>query len=174
MKWKGQHPGTNDAPEGLAPEGLRWEDPQGRRMLKSCWLFDVTVLWLGIGDRKLFWGRPCRDEERCVEHRINVALVAHKMHVAVSFNETLARLVDGLVTILVIFTHGTSLDRNQNDTGMMVPASRASRFDDNLYDRNVCRTHYALHLDVVVFGIDLPERCSPLLGSGSLGSRSHP
>jgi hypothetical protein len=24
MKWKGQHPGTNEA-----PEGLRWEDPPG-------------------------------------------------------------------------------------------------------------------------------------------------
>jgi hypothetical protein len=32
IKWKGQYPGTNEA-----PEGLRWEDPQGRRMLKS-WL----------------------------------------------------------------------------------------------------------------------------------------
>jgi hypothetical protein len=61
-------------------------------------LLFVTLLWLWSGDRKSFWGRRGRHEERCVEHRLNVALVAHKMHFAVTFNEALARLVDALVT----------------------------------------------------------------------------
>src|SRR5215212_7727370 len=86
-------------------------------------LLFVTPLWLLVGDRESFWGRRGRDQERCVEHRLNIALVTHKMHFAVTFNEALARLVDALVTLGVIFGHGTRLDRNQYNTRMMVPAS---------------------------------------------------
>src|SRR5215212_6756504 len=129
-------------------------DAPRMRMLKSLVgymaLVFVTPLWLWVGDRKPFWGRRGRHEERCVEHRLNVALVAHEMHFAVTFNEALARLVDALVTLRVVFGHGTGLDRNQNNTGMMVPAGRASGFDDDLYDRKVCRTSPALHFDAVV------------------------
>ena len=50
------------------------------------------------------------------------------MHFAVTLNETLARLVDALVTLRVIFSYGTRVDRNQSDTGMMVPASGATGY----------------------------------------------
>src|SRR5215208_2601001 len=90
-------------------------------------LLSVTLLWLWVGDRKPFWERTRRHEERCVENSLNVALIAHKMHfVAVTFNEALARLVDALVTLSVILSDGSSLDWNQYNTGMMVPASGAS------------------------------------------------
>ena len=103
-------------------------------------LLFVTAFWLWVGDREPVWGRRARHEERCVEHRLNVTLVAHKMDFAVAFNEALARLEDALVTLGVIFSDGTSLDRNQYNTGMMVPASGASGFNDNLSNCNVCRT----------------------------------
>src|SRR5215212_2550676 len=129
----------------------------------------VTPFWRWVADRESFWGRRARNEERCVEHRLDVALVAHEMHFAVTFDEALARLVDALVTPGVIFGHGTRLDRNQNDTGMMVPAGRASGFDDDLYDRKVCRTLQAFHLDALVLGFELPGLCSRYLGRGHWG-----
>src|SRR5215210_666402 len=119
----------------------------------------VTPLWLWVADREPFWGRRARHEERCVEHRLNIPLVAHKMHFAVTFYEALARLVDALVTLGVVFGHGTSLDRNQYDTGMMVPAGRASGIDDDLYDRKVRRSALALHFDALVLGFELPQSC---------------
>src|SRR5215212_10252085 len=132
----------------------------------------VTPLWLWVGDRKPFWGRRGRDQERCVEHRLNVALVAHKMHFAVTFNEALARLVDALVTVRVIFSDGTSLDRNQNDTRMMVPASRASGFEDDLYNRKVCQTPPTFHFDALALSFELAQRCSRYLGCGHWGGLS--
>jgi hypothetical protein len=39
--------------------------------------------------------------------------------------------------LMVIFSHGTRLHRNQKDTGMMVPATRATRPDGNLGDSNI-------------------------------------
>ena len=144
---KSHHPATAlQSPElrtlGKAPGPCDREGSWGRGMLKPLVgymaLLLVTPLWLWVGDRKPIWGRTRRHEERCVEHRLNVALIAHKMHFAVTFNEALARLVDALVTVGVIFSDGTSLDRNQYNTGMMVPASGASGFKDNLYNRKVC------------------------------------
>src|SRR5215217_1110730 len=132
-------------------------------------LLFVTAFWLWVGDRKPFWGCTRRHEEHCVEHRLNVALVAHKMHFAVTFNEALALLVDALVTLSVIFSDGTSLDRNQNDTGMMVPASRASGFEDDLYNRKVCRTSSAFHFDALALSFELAQRCSSYLGGGHWG-----
>jgi hypothetical protein len=54
-----------------------------------------------------------------------------------SFKETLPCLQDALATIPVIFSHRTRGDRNQSDTRMMVPASRASRLKGNLSDCNI-------------------------------------
>ena len=93
------------------------------------------------------------------------------MHFAVSLKETLACLVDALVTLGVIFSDGTRVDRNQSDTGMMVPASGASGFYDNLCNCNVCRTSPAFHFDALVLGFELPERCSRYWGWGSPLSR---
>jgi hypothetical protein len=132
-------------------------------------LLFVTLLWLWVGDREPYWGRRARHEERCVEHRLNVALVAHKMHFAVTFNEALALLVDALVTLRVIFSDGTSLDRNQYNSGMMVSASRASGFEDDLYNRKVCRTSPAFHFDALVLSFELAQRCSRYLGGGHWG-----
>src|SRR5829696_4526082 len=132
-------------------------------------LLFVTAFWLWVGDRKPFWGRRAREEKRCVEHRLNVALVAHKMHFAVTFNEALALLVDALVTLGVIFSHATSLDRNQYNTRMMVPASGASGFDDNLYNRKICLTSPAFHFDAVVLGFEVAQGCSRYLGCGHRG-----
>jgi hypothetical protein len=161
---------------GKAPGPCDREGSWGRGMLKPlvCYmaLLLVTAFWLWVGDRKPIWGRRTRDEERCVEHRLNAALIAHKMHFAVTFNEALARLVDALVTLRVIFGDGTSLDRNQNDTRMMVPASGASRFKDNLYNRKVCRTPPTFHFDALVLGFELAQRCSRYLGCGHRGGLS--
>src|SRR5215216_1538050 len=127
---------------GKAPGPCDREGSWGSGMLKPLVgymaLLFVTAFWLWVGDRKPFWGCTRRHEEHCVEHRLNVALIAHKMHFAVTFNEALALLVDALVTLSVIFGDATSLDRNQNDTRMMVPASGASWFDYNLHNRKVC------------------------------------
>ena len=151
-KKNGHHLGTNEA-----PEGLRWEDPPGLGNAQNRgWLFDVTVLRLGVGDRKLFCRRLSRDEERWVEHRINVALVAHNMRFVGTFIETIARLQDSLLAVRAIFSCGTRGNRNQSDPGMTVPASGASGFDDNLYTHNVCRTWPAFHRDAVVLSFDLP------------------
>src|SRR5215212_6974220 len=130
----------------------------------------VTPLWLWVGDRKPFWGRRGRDQERCVEHRLNVALVAHKMHFAATFNEAFALLVDALVTLGVVFSDGPSLDRNQYNTGMMVPASGASGFKDNLYNRKICRTSPAFHFDALVLGFEVAQSCSRYLGCGHRGA----
>jgi hypothetical protein len=76
------------------------------------------------------------------------------MHFAVSLKETLARLEDALVTVLVIFGYGTRVDRNQSDTGMMVPASRTSGFDYNLCKGEVCRSVLAFHFDALVLSFE--------------------
>ena len=57
------------------------------------WLTGVTVLWLWAVNAKR--GRLGRTDKRYVEHRINVAIVAHKMQFVVTFNEPLARRVRG-------------------------------------------------------------------------------
>jgi hypothetical protein len=91
-------------------------------------------------------------------------MVPHKLHFVVTFNEPLARCEYGLLTFHVIFSDGTRGDRNQSDTGMMVPASRPSRFEDNLCNCNVCRTSLAFHLDAVALSFERPERCSRYWG----------
>ena len=116
-------------------------------------LLFVTAFWLWVGDREPVWGRRARDEERCVEHRLIVALVAHKMDFAVTFYEALTRLEDALVTLGVIFGHGAGLDRNQYDTGMVVPAGRASRLDGDLEGRNIGVSVRSLYLHITVSGI---------------------
>src|SRR5829696_5187095 len=88
------------------------------------------------------------------------------MHFAVTLNETLARLVDALVTVLVIFSDGTRVDRNQSDTGMMVPASGASGFDENLCKCKVCRSALAFHFDALVLSFEVPQGCSRQWGGG--------
>ena len=82
------------------------------------------------------------------------------MHCAVTLNETLACLVDALVTVLVIFGYGTRVDRNQSDTGMMVPASGASGFDYNLRKGKVCLSAIAFHFDAFVLSFELAQSCS--------------
>src|SRR5215216_2027297 len=76
------------------------------------------------------------------------------------FRETFARPVDSLLTVLVIESHGTRLDRSRTDPRMMMPAGRASGFNDNLCNCQVCRVSLAFHLDTVVMCFELPERCS--------------
>jgi hypothetical protein len=51
----------------------------------SVGLPSVTALWLWLVDPKLFISRTRRHDKRCVEHRLNVAMVAHKMHIVVAF-----------------------------------------------------------------------------------------
>src|SRR5215211_9339922 len=88
------------------------------------------------------------------------------MHFAFSLNETLACLEDALVTVLVIFGYGTRVDRLQSDTGMMVPASGASGFDENLCKCIVCRSALAFHFDAVVLSFELAQRGSGQWGGG--------
>jgi hypothetical protein len=88
------------------------------------------------------------------------------MHFAVTFDETLARLEDALVAVLVIFSDGTRVDRNQSDTGMMVPASGASGFDENLCKCKVCRSALAFHFDAVVLSFEVPQSSSRQWGWG--------
>jgi hypothetical protein len=130
-----------------------------------CWgsvgcLRDVTALWLWVVDPKPFFGRLRRDDERYVENRLNLALVAHNMYFVVTFDETLARLEEGLLTFLVVFSHGTRGNRTQSDAGMMVPAGRASGFEDNLDNCDVCPTLLAFHLDAVALMRERSERCA--------------
>jgi hypothetical protein len=109
-------------PVGLAPSHIPWCLP------------DVTLLWLWVVDPKPFFCRARRYDEHYVEHRLAVAPVAHKHRVVVTFKEALARFVDSLLTVLVIESHGTRLDRSRTNPGMMVPAGRASGFDDHPYN----------------------------------------
>src|SRR5215203_3957805 len=102
----------------------------------------VTVLWLRVGDRNPL-GRLGPSDERHVEHRWNTALVVHKMHAVPTFDEPLARSDHALMTFRVVFGHGARGNRNHGDTGMMVPAGRASRFDVDPYISNVCRMSWA-------------------------------
>src|SRR5215211_8658885 len=88
------------------------------------------------------------------------------MHFAVTLKETLACLDDALVTVLVIFSDGTRVDRNQSHTGMMVPASRSSWFDYNLCKCEVCRSALAFHFDAVVLSFELAQRGSGQWGGG--------
>ena len=115
-------------------------------------LFGVAVLWLGVVDPELFVGRTRRHYERDVEHRIIVALVPHK-HRFVTFMETLARLVHGLFTSLVIESHGTRGHRSQTDTGVMVLASRASRLKGDLKRCNISVSVLPLYLHITVLGL---------------------
>ena len=70
----------------------------------------------------------------------------------VTFNKPLARLVDGLLTLMVIFSHGTRLHRSQKETGMMVPATRATRPDGNLGDSNISLS-LRLYFHTIVLGL---------------------
>src|SRR5215208_4140513 len=123
-------------------------------------LLDVTALWLWVQDYKPVCGCLRRGDERYVQNRISLASVAHNMHFAVSLRETIACLEDAFVTILVIFSYGTRVDRNQSDTGMMVPASGASWFYENLCKSEVCRCVLAFHLDTLVLGFEIAQSCS--------------
>src|SRR5215208_4829185 len=123
-------------------------------------LLDVTALWLWVQDYKPVCRCLRRGDERYVQNRISLASVAYNMHFAVSLRETLARLEDALVTALVIFSYSTRVDRNQSDTGMMVPASGASGFDYNLCKSKVCRSVLAFHFDAVVLSFELAQGCS--------------
>ena len=79
-----------------APEDPRVseETPGARDCARSVgWLRNVTVLWLRVVYPKPFFGSLRRDDERHVENRLNLAMVAHK-HRVVTFEETLARLVE--------------------------------------------------------------------------------
>src|SRR5215208_1624034 len=129
-------------------------------------LLDVTALWLWVQDYKPVCGCLRRGDERYVQNRISLASVAHNMHFAVTFDETLARLEDALVAVLVIFSDGTRVDRNQSDTGMMVPASGASGFDENLCKCIVCRSALAFHFDAVVLSFEGPQSSSRQWGWG--------
>src|SRR5215213_3235792 len=120
-------------------------------------LLDVTALWLWVQDYKPVCACLRRSDERYVQNRISLASVAHNMHFAVSLSETIARLVDALVTVLVIFSYGTRVDRNQSDTGMMVPASGASWFDENLCECEVCRSVLAFRFDALVLRFELAQ-----------------
>jgi hypothetical protein len=124
------------------------------------WLPDVTVPWLWVVDPKPFRGRTRRDDERHVEHRFTVTTVAHKRWSVVTFKEPLARLEDALLTVRLIDSRGPGADRGQTDTGVMVPAGRASRFEDDPHNRKVRRASLAFDLDVLVLLLELPERCS--------------
>src|SRR5215212_10690900 len=88
------------------------------------------------------------------------------MHFAVSLKETIARLEDALVTVLVVFSYGTRVDRNQSDTWMMVPASGASGLDYNLCKREVCRSMLAFHFDALVLSFELAQSSSGQWGWG--------
>src|SRR5215208_2601124 len=121
---------------------------------------DVTLLRLWVVDPKPFFCRARRNDERYVEHRLAVATVAHKHRIVVTLKEAFARPVDSLLTVLVIESHRTRLDRSRTDPGMMVPAGRASGFNDNLCNGKVCRVSLALYLDTVVVCFELPKRCS--------------
>src|SRR5215212_3092302 len=123
-------------------------------------LLDVTALWLWVQDYKPVCGCLRRGDERYVQNRISLASVAHNMHFAVTLSETIACLEDALVTVLVVFSYGTRVDRNQSDTGMMVPASGASGLDYNLCKGEVCRSMLAFHFDTFVLSFEGPQRCS--------------
>src|SRR5215208_2541299 len=109
----------------------------------------VALLWLWVGDRN-----PLRrlrlSDERHVEHRRNAALIVHKMHAVLTFNEPMSRIDHALTTFLVIFGDGARGNSNHSDTGMMVPASRASGLELNPYISNVCRMLWAFERDAVV------------------------
>ena len=118
-----------EAPGARASE----ETPGARECAGSIgWLLDVAVLWLWVVYPIPFFGSLRRDDVRGVDNRINLAMVAHEPRVGATFDETLARLVDGLFTFLVIGSHATRLHQKERDAGMMVPATRASGFDDLL------------------------------------------
>ena len=70
-------------------------------------LLDVTTLWPWVFYPKSCFGRTRRDDERDVEDRITLSMVPHKQRFVVTFKEALARLVDGLVTLMVINSDGT-------------------------------------------------------------------
>ena len=70
-------------------------------------LLDVTTLWPWVVYPKSCFGRTRRDDERDVENRLTLVLVPHKRRFVVTFKEALARLVDGLVTLMVIASDGT-------------------------------------------------------------------
>lgn len=70
-------------------------------------LLDVTTLWPWVVYPKSFGGRTRRDDERDEQNRITLAIVPHKQRFVVTFKEALARLVDGLVTLMVIESDGT-------------------------------------------------------------------
>src|SRR5215212_4078369 len=129
-------------------------------------LLDVTALWLWVQDYKPVCRCLRRGDERYVQNRISLASVAHNMHFAVSLKETLACLDDALVAVLVIFSYGTRVDRNQSDTWMMVPASRSSGFDYNLCKCEVCRSALAFHFDALVLSFELAQSSSGQWGGG--------
>ena len=70
-------------------------------------LLDVTTLWPWVVYPKSFGGRTRRDDERDEQNGITLAFVPHKQRFVVTFKEALARLVDGLVTLMVIESDGT-------------------------------------------------------------------
>src|SRR5215210_1643572 len=116
----------------------------------------VAVLGLRVGN-----GNPLRSlspsDERHVEHRWNASLIVHKMHVVLTFNESVARSDDALTTSFVIFGHGARGNCNDSDTGMMVPAGRVSGLEINPYISNVCRTSGTFQRDAVVVSYELPK-----------------
>src|SRR5215208_8227259 len=116
-------------------------------------LLDVTTLWPWVVDGKPFCGRTRRDDECDEENCITLAIVPRNMRVVATFNPTLACLVDALVTLMVIASHGTRLDRNQNYTGMMVPSRRATRPDGNLHYCNISLSLRAIYTHTIVLGM---------------------
>ena len=70
-------------------------------------LLDVTTLWPWVVYPKSFGGRTRRDDERDEQNRVTLAIVPRKQRFVVTFKEALARLVDGLVTLMVIESDGT-------------------------------------------------------------------
>src|ERR671913_1110465 len=70
-------------------------------------LLDVTTLWPWVVYPKSCFGRTRRDDERDEQNRITLAIVPRKQRFVVTFKEALARLVDGLVTLMVIESYGT-------------------------------------------------------------------